>query len=67
MIPEEFIELMRRKAELEHEMSEAIREFEEFYLHHIEIGDFRLERMRAIGPRSAVVVIVDLRITQCQN
>ncbi len=32
MIPEEFIELMRRKTELEHEMSEAIREFEEFYL-----------------------------------
>ena len=62
MMPEEFVELMRRKAELEHKMSEAIQEFEEFYHHHIEVGDFRLERMRAFGPRSAVVIIVDLKI-----
>jgi len=62
MMPEEFKELMQKKAELEHKIAEAIHEFETFYSHHIEVGDFRLERMRAIGPRSAVVVIVDLRI-----
>ena len=63
MMSNDVAALSTEKADLERKMTELIAEFEERYSHKIEIDDIRLERMRFIGQRSAVVVIVDVRIT----
>jgi len=57
-LPDEFVELMAKKRKLELLIQNAIIEFEDEYHHVIEIESIRLERMRAIGPRQALSVVL---------
>ena len=61
-VPEEFIELSKRKADLQYAIQAMVIEFENRYGGAIEVSELRIERMRAIGPHQAVVVISELRV-----
>lgn len=59
-VPEEFVELTKRKAELQYEIQKLVVAFENRYGGAIEVSELRIERMRAIGPHQAIVVISEL-------
>lgn len=60
-LPTEFIEMIKRKRELELLIQDAIVEFENSYQHKIEVDCISMQRMRAIGPRQAIA-IVEIRV-----
>ena len=53
-MPEELQALFTEKMKLELAITQLVAEFEERYSHKIEVEEFKLDRMRLIGPHKAL-------------